>query len=70
MIYGVGVGAKYGTIVEGRKAELYARGSPTDPHIQQQLDQFITEVKNCSLPEFNMWYELYSSPRTTKKPKK
>ena len=70
MIYGIGVGAKYGTIVEGRKAELYAMGSPSDPVIQRQLDEFIHEVRHSTPQDFNMWYELHSSPRSQKKNKK
>lgn len=60
MIHGEGVMGKYSVIVAGRQAELYAGISHSERQQKnEELWQFITEVRACKREEFEQWYELY-----------
>lgn len=60
MLYGEGVLGKYSVIISGRQQELYSSVPAQERHtIANQLDQFKTTIRSCSMREFNEWYEIY-----------
>jgi hypothetical protein len=60
MIHGPGVQMKYGAIVEGVKAEIFA-GIPASQREQknQEFVAFLDKIRNGTLEEFEEWYQLY-----------
>lgn len=71
MIYGEGVSVKYGVIVAGRRAELFAGLSLEDQEAKlPELSSFIAEVKHSTPTEFEQWYELYVDAIVENKGKK
>lgn len=59
MISGDGIYSKYQVIIAGRRAELYADPNMDRAAISDSLVEFITEVRSCTHPEFDQWFELY-----------
>jgi hypothetical protein len=60
MIHGDGVSGKYNVIVAGRQAELYAGAAHCDRQMKnEQLWEFIQEVRSSTREEFEQWYDLY-----------
>lgn len=60
MVHGPEVLSKYKIIVDRRRNELkrlYPGISLSD--LGDLLSDFIHELRNCSLGQFNDWYELY-----------
>jgi hypothetical protein len=60
MIHGPGVQMKYGAIVAGFQAELYAGLSKAQQELKSpELIEFLDRVRNGTLEEFEEWYQLY-----------
>jgi hypothetical protein len=71
VIHGQGVAGKYNIIMEGRRQELFA-GVPVADHPAkiEELGQFQSMIRNCTMPEFNEWYDLYKSVYSAPKRRK
>lgn len=58
MVYGQDVGAKYGTIIDGRRMEL-TNMNLSEEQVSAQIGDFAREVKYMKRSDFNEMYELY-----------
>lgn len=60
MIHGPNVQMKYGAIVAGVQAELYAGVSKAQQQEKsEELIAFLDKVRNGTPEEFEEWYQLY-----------
>lgn len=61
MIHGPNVQVKYGAIVAGVQAEMYA-GLSKDKQMEKapEVLAFLDKVRNGTMEEFEEWYQLYN----------